>query len=484
MAEPERDVARGVATSQRLPASLILLALTLSAAGGALAQPSGAESAQNEASTQVLERTAARHPHELSLKRCLELAERNFPKIQEARARLAQKRAQLDQAHYAPYSEFTATGGFSLAPRVSGTAVYSPDSDVPLKSEMGFAWQIGAEGLIPLWTFGKITNLWDAAEAQVKVGEHEVQKEKNQVKLDVRKAYYGVKLARDAAALVRDALKQIDKYIPSLEEKVENGDADEVDLLKLRMNRADLEARASEARKQEAIALAGLRFLTGTPDVTVPDVPLTRVSHQLGPLARYLAAARLYRPEVNMARAGVLAREAQLRLEQARYFPDIGLGLSARYSSAPYVTDQTNPFVKDTANYTSYGAGLVVRYKLDILPQTTRVEQARATLEEIRATERFALGGVGWEVEQAFREAEDAQRRLDAYSRATTYAKQWLVKVQQGIEVGVYEDKDIIEPAKEYALKRFSQMTATFDYNMAIAKLAQVTGWDVLAGED
>jgi outer membrane protein TolC len=112
------------------------------------------------------------------------------------------------------------------------------------------------------------------------------------------------------------------------------------------------------------------------------------------------------------------------------------------------------------------------------------VEQARATLEEIRATERYALGGVGWEVEQAFRDAEDAERRLEAYSRATGYAKQWLVKVQQGIEVGTYEDKDIVDPAKEYAFKRFSQMSATFDYNMAVAKLAQVTGWDLLVGED
>jgi outer membrane protein TolC len=179
----------------------------------------------------------------------------------------------------------------------------------------------------------------------------------------------------------------------------------------------------------------------------------------------------------------VLAREAQVRLERARYFPDIGLGVSARISSAPHVTDQTNPFIRDP-NYLSYGAGLVFRYKLDIMPQISRVEQAQAVLEEQRATERFALGGVGWEVEQAFQEAHDALRRLDAYTRATTYAKQWLLKVQQGIEVGTYEDKDIIDPSKEYALKRFSQMSAMFDYNMSIAKLAQVTGWDVVAGDE
>jgi len=472
---------------QRLFIGLLLLCSTVSAS----AQPAPASAEEPDAAPDVppaagdasLTAPMPRRVPGVSLRRCLELAERNYPKIHEARAKLAAKRAQLDQAHYAPYSDFTVTGGLGIAPDVRGTSVYSPDTDVPLKSDMGAAWQVGIEGLIPLWTFGKITNLWDAAEAQVKVGEHELQKEKNQLRFDVRRAYYGVRLARDALALVKDGIRRLDKYIPDLERKVAAGEGDDIELLKLRMNRAELEARESEARKQEAIALSGLRFLTGVRDLVVPDLPLARARHRLGPLNHYLSAAKLYRPEVNMAKAGILAREAQLRLERARYLPDIGLGLSARWSSAPSVTDQTNPFIRDP-NYLTYGAGLVLRYKLDFLPQSTRVAQAEAQLEEVRASERFALGGVGWEVEQAFREAEDATRRLEAYTRATSYARQWLVKVQQGIEVGTFEDEDIVDPAKEYALKRFSQMSALFDYNVALAKLAQVTGWDVVAGDE
>jgi outer membrane protein TolC len=154
--------------------------------------------------------------------------------------------------------------------------------------------------------------------------------------------------------------------------------------------------------------------------------------------------------------------------------------VSAKWARAPEVTDQVNPYVKDNGNFLQYGAALVLRWKLDFLPQAARLAQASAQLEEMRATERFALGGVGVEVEQAFAEVADAARRLDAYSRATNYARQWLIKVQQGIDVGTFEDEDIVEPAKEYALKRFSQMSATFDYNMAVAKLGLATGWDAV----
>jgi outer membrane protein TolC len=414
-----------------------------------------------------------------SLQRCLALAEQNYPKVHEAKARLSHKRGQLWQAQTQPYSEFNLTAGIGPAPTVRGTNVYSPNTDVALTSELGLAWQVGVEGVIPLWTFGKLGNLWSAAEAQVAVGEHEVKKEKNDVKLAVRRAYYGLQLSRDSLLLVREARGRIERYVDRLARAVEEGDGDDIELLKLRMNAAELEARESEAAKQEAIALAGLRFLTGVRgSFDIPNLPLRRAVHTLSPVARYLEAARLYRPEINMARAGVAARRAQVALERSRYFPDLGLGLTGRWAQAPQVADQTNPFVRDNGNFLQYGIALVMKWKLDFLPQTARLAQAEAQLEEIRATERYALGGVGVEVEQAYAEARDAERRLDAYTRATNYAKQWLIKVQQGIDVGTFDDEEIVDPAREFALKRFSQMAATFDYNVAVAKLAQASGWD------
>jgi outer membrane protein TolC len=417
-----------------------------------------------------------------TLERCIQLTLRNYPRIHEARARLDYRRQQQVQSWSQPYSEFNVTGGVGLAPEVRGTVLYSPDTDAALTSHMGIGWNIGLEGIVPLYTFGKITNLWDASAAQVRVAEQDVEKEKNNIKQDVRRAYYGVQLARDALALMGEAESRIDKYLGSLEKKVKTGDGDEVALYKLKISRADLTARHSEARQKEAIALASLKFLTGVRgDLPLPELPLTPVRRALGPLATYLSAARLHRPEINMARAGLTARAAQVRMEQARYYPDIGLGLQARWAKAPGITDQQNPFVRDGINVVAYGAALVLKYKFDFLPTAARVAQAQAQLEELRATERYALGGVAVEVETAYREAEDAQRRLDAYNEAAQYAKKWLILVQQGIDVGTNDEEDIVDPAKEWALKRFAVMSATFDYNVAVGKLAQATGWEAIA---
>src|SRR5690606_4362149 len=133
---------------------------------------------------------------------------------------------------------------------------YSPNSDVALTSNMALAWQVGIEGLVPLWTFGKITSLWDAAEADIELGRHDIKKEQNAVRLSVRKAYYGLQLARDSLLLVREAVRRIDRYMGDFERKVEAGEADEVELVKLKMQRAELDAREGEALQAEQIALA------------------------------------------------------------------------------------------------------------------------------------------------------------------------------------------------------------------------------------
>lgn len=420
-------------------------------------------------------------PQRLTLAQVLVLAEQNYPKIAQAAARLKRKEAQLDEAHRAPYSEFTLNAFAAILPSWRGTGVFSPSSDVAFASSSSVAYQVAIEGVVPIWTFGKLTNLWDAARANIDVGKGEVLQERAMIRREARRAFYGVQLARDALLLVEEAQKQVGEYVVRLEKDLEAGHGDEIDLLQLKVQRAELAARGSEAERGEKIALSALRFYTGkSGEVDIVDEPLLRAPHELGPAARYLEAARLHRPEVNMVRAGLRARQAQVGIEKARYLPDLGLGLTARFNQAPGVTAQPNPFVYDPLNTPIVGAGLVLRWKLDFLPQAARVAQASADLEEMRATERYALGGIAVEVEKAYQEAKDAERRLLAWGEAARYAKQWLIKVQQGLDLGISEDTDLVEPSKEYALKRFSEMSAILDYNLALADLARATGWDAI----
>lgn len=416
-----------------------------------------------------------------SLAEALALSDKNHPNIKAARAKLMFTRAQLDEAHSAPFSIFKLSGGVGIAPELVGTAAYSPDNDVSLSSGVALAWRIDLQGVLPLWTFGKIGNLWDAAEANVKVHEAGVEKERDLVRLEVRRAYYGLLLARDGKLLLLDVKKTLDEGEKSLKEKVDKGEGDVLDLYKLQTFASELDVRAAEAEKWEKVALAGLRFYTGVSDFDIPDVPLAPPVHDLLPVERYLEAAGKYRPELAQAKYGLEARAAQVRMAESGFYPDIGIGLSLGIGVAPEIDDQINPFAYDPANYFRYGAGLVFQWNLDFVPQEARLRQSKANLAEMKATVQLADGGVEAEVRIAHAEVEDWRSRREAYFKAMMRAKKWLIVVQQGIDVGTIEDKELLEPAKQYALNRFNTMNATMELDVALAKLARATGWDAIA---
>lgn len=414
------------------------------------------------------------------LPRCLELAAQNYPRVSEARAQLRRVRSQLAEARTAPFGEFKATGLVGVIPRLRGTTLYSPDSDITVDDDLSPMYRVTVQGVLPLWTFGKIDSVREAAGAQVELKRQELHKARAEVMLLVREAFYGLQFARDALGLLHNASSEIDKYVADLEPRVREGDADESDLFELQLQLAELEAREIEARGRLAIASASLQFLVGAPrGFDIVAQPLAPIAKPLEGLAKQLSHARAFRPEIGMARAGVRARQAQLEEKKAGYFPNVGLGLSVDVAYGSGVTDQQNPFARDPINFARYGGALVFDWKLDFLPQMARIDQAEAQLAEVRATERFAEGGVAVEVERAFRQAEMARQRMETYERAVRLARRWLINTQQGVEIGVYEHKDLKDPAKEYAFKRFAHMNAIYDYNMAVSRLALATGADV-----
>ena len=56
-----------------------------------------------------------------------------------------------------------------------------------------------------------------------------------------------------------------------------------------------------------------------------------------------------------------------------------------------------------------------------------------------------------------------------------------MIKVTQAIDVGTMEERDLIDPSRQYAIHRYNYLSALSDLNIAMANLAEKTGWDDLA---
>ena len=423
-----------------------------------------------------------------NLVECLALADRNHPNIWAARARLGSARAQLDEATWTPWFQWSSSATTGVYPQVGGSVGYTAASPVALNPtfltgyEPFFQFQVSYT--LPLYTFGKITAAREAAEANVRLNEWDLEKFRQLVRMDVRRSYFGVMLARDSRYLLKEVISKLDHAIDSTDKKLAANDPafDELDRMRLVLYRDETLARSGDADKGETYAMAALRFLTGVQsNFDVPDEPLKRPDTALAPVVSYLSTARLFRPEVAMARAGVAARRAQLDLQRARFFPDIGLGLAASYTVAPSVVQGTNYFAANNLNGFGYGFALGLRWNMDLLPNAARVAGAESNLEETRAIERLALGGIAVEVENAYASVVEAKNREERWDHAEHKTRQWIADVQTAIDLGTKDERALMEPLRWYVNSKFEHNRALMDLSVAMSELARVSGWDSAA---
>ena len=427
-------------------------------------------------------------PHQYTLSECLALADRNSPVLWAAKARLNGTHAQLDEAKVTPYSYWSTNATFGVLPQLGGTPFYNAVPRTILNQGLGDSYQpflqFSLRGTLPLYTFGKIDSIKRAAEAQVRYNEWDIEKNRAQVRADTRRAFYSLMAARDALYIADDVLGKLNGAIDNTQKKLSKGDTsvDEGDKLRLEIYRDELLARVAEARRGESYATAALRFLTGVQsNFDIPDEPLKRPEAPLGPVVRYLTAARLFRPDINLARAGVQARKAQVDFARAQLFPNIGVGVGFTYNVAPSATPQNTAWIGD--GYNGFGAGFAfgAEWGLDILPKNARINFAESQLEESRALERYALGGVGVEVEAAHAAAVEAKTREENWEHAEHRAKHWISSVQDAVDLGTKDDRYIIDPLRSYVFARANHVQALLDFNIALSELARVTGWDPAA---
>ncbi|MCB9591192.1 MAG: TolC family protein [Sandaracinaceae bacterium] len=458
----------------RRPALLAWITLASAAVWLPLAQAQiDAEAAEAEAAAET-----PAEPPVMNLEAMERAAERSWPGIRAARARMRAAQAQLDEAWVSPFFQSTVTAGVSLAPEVRGSPIFSPDPQLPVSNPWQPVLGFSIEGAVPLWTFGKLPAARDAARAGIRAAEADRTRVRNQLRYDVRRAYFSVQLALDLQQMLDEALPQIRQQAARLEEQLADGDDEVTELDQYRMEAAlaEIEAREADVERLLSTTRAALTVLTGVSDYRIPECPIEAVEVELRPRSYYTRRATRDRPEVRMLEAAVRARQAGLDFAEAGYFPDLALVYRFGTTYAPGITDQTNPFVIDQANYTSVSAGLVLRWSLDLWGNAYRVDRANAELTDTMERSREAHRGIELEVTDAYESARAAQRQVQSWERGRRAARRWFIAAGQGREVGVVETRELVDAARNYLTARYSHLSAIHAYNTALANLERTSG--------
>jgi outer membrane protein TolC len=333
----------------------------------------------------------------------------------------------------------------------------------------------------PVWDFGKISAGIAAARAGVGVAHDREASARADLELNVRKAYYGLKLARELI----DTLQEGSGYIDDGQKKIEGdlakgvGTATVTDKLRLRTVRAEVDARLLEAQRMANLARDGLRALLGPDapaDLDIDEEPLEALAVKDRPASYYEDQARFNRPEVHLLDHAVQAKHALADLERRKEYPDLVLVGTATLAYAGAVDSPQNAFLSHYFNSRSAGIAAALRMQLDLGPKLARADRTRAEASEIEHRRVEALGGILFEVRKAYGELSEAQARTEAVHKGEKAGKAWISAVAQNFTVGLAEARDLSDALLAFFSMRARYLQSVYDLNIAASALTRATG--------
>jgi outer membrane protein TolC len=400
-----------------------------------------------------------------------------YPGLKAAKADVDAAQARLDEARLSPFFQFEGQARFFVTTGARGTATFSPDPQIPWSNRWGPGGELGIQGGIPVYTFGKYRAGKKAASAGIASAEYARDLTLNRVVFDVRRAYFGVQLSLDLQAMISEGKDKLRSTVDKLRKRLEADDprVKQKDYFRLASALAEIESRESEALRLEASARAALEILSGIKPAIVPECALEVVQSEVIELGDHIERAVANRPEVFQLDAARSARDANLVVKRAGYLPDIILALSATFARTPGVTDIQNPFVIDRGNFAGAFFGLVAKWKLDFAGTNARVKTAKAEIESLKATTAEAKQGIEIEVNTLYEQLQDAKRRLGSWARSEKEARKWFITAVQGYEVGTMDSREYVDSITAYFTARSNRLMATAEYNLAIAALEKAT---------
>jgi outer membrane protein len=333
----------------------------------------------------------------------------------------------------------------------------------------------------PLWDFGKISAGTDAAKEGVAVAQQRESATRADVEQNVRKAYWGMKLARDVLDMLDTGSGYVDDGQKKLEKDLEQGtgNVSVTDKLRIRTVRAEVDARILEAKRGQGFARDGLRALLGPlapSDIDVDDAAFEPLEIKERPVTYYEDLARYSRPEAKLLDHAVKAKNALADLERLKAYPDIVLVFTGAFARAQDVDDPKNAYLNHYFNSTSAGLAAALRMPLDLGPKLARATRSGAEAAEIGYRRSEALTGITFEVRKAYGEMSEAAERIKAVQKGERAAKSWISAVAQNFAVGLAEARDLTDALVAFFNMRYRYLQAVFDYNVAVAALTRATG--------
>ncbi len=428
----------------------------------------------------------------VNLDQAIDMALSADPRIEEKQAFVRKAEALLSEAegkgglHYSVDAFLAITtgldGGFYEGGEVSCSNDCTPRSDA-YDVRDGFSLWTGFTFSIikPLTTFGQLENYQQAARSNILIKQEDVTLEKETIKLQVVRAYYGFLAARDSRYLLEDTLKRLISAQDLINEWLDEdtGKVKLADKYALEAGIGLARRYLADAKGLENIAIEGLKLLTGLqPDqsIELADSRLRAVPLPDQTREEWIEMAIQNRAEFKQVEAGLTARRALVEAKRASKMPVVFAGIAGTASFSPGREHLDNPHIYDPFNFvaTSPLVGMSWQWEADALP--AQIAQEQAELDALLHKATFARKGIPFQVTEQYHFVHSKHEALTAMKDSAQSARRWMIATYTDFEAGLEEAEKILTAMQAYVLAYAEYVKILNEYNNHVAKLNSVSG--------
>ncbi len=427
----------------------------------------------------------------LNLEQAIELALANDPRIDEKQAFVRKAQGLLQEAEGAEGFRYSVDSYLALATGLDGGFYEGGDEtcsgDCTLRDDAydfddGLSIWGGLTFSIvkPLATFGRLENYQEAAQNNILIKQQDVTLQRDEVALQVVKAYYGYLTARDSRLLLEDTRGRLDGALELVDGWLEegSGNASLSDKYALQAGLGLIDNFLAEANGLEQIAMAGLKLLTGRDEevIELADRRLQPLPMPEQSLEQWIDLARDNRVEFKQVEAGLTARRALVKATRADKKPIVYAGVAGSVAVAPQRDTLDNPHIYDPFNHAALSPVLGMRWQWEQGAQPARVVQAQAELDALVHKASFARLGIPFQVREQYYSMQAKYKSIDSMRESSRAARRWMIASYSDFEAGLEESDDIINALQVYVLAYAEYLRAVNDFNNLVSKLKSVSG--------
>ncbi|MBE9559138.1 MAG: TolC family protein [Proteobacteria bacterium] len=428
----------------------------------------------------------------LNLEQAIEMSLAADPRIDEKKAFVRKAEALLQEAEgsgglrYSIDSYLAITtgvdGGFYADGETSCTTDCEPRDDTYEVKDGLSLWGTFTFSIIkPLTTFGQLEGYQEAARNNILIKQQDITLEKETIKLDVVRAYNGFLAARDGRYLLEDTQKRLQSALDLVKEWLEenNGKVTLTDQYALETGVGLIESLLADTSVLEAIAMEGLKLLTGldrNEKVELEDRRLSAVRLPDETLEEWTDIALSNRAEFKQVEAGLAARRALLKAKRASAKPIIFAGIAGSAAYSPNRDHLDNPHIYDPFNHVAVSPLIGMRWQWEADAQPARVAQEQAELDALLHKASFARKGIPFQVAEQYHYVQGKYESMIAMKKSARAARRWMIASYTDFEAGLEDAEMILTAMQAYVLAYAEYLKIVNDYNNHVSKLNSVSG--------